>query len=80
MFWRQDPRDATVTQKGGDQWPRNGSVLKGTRHEKLANDMDWLEVSEWKQASGAPGADQWVKECTGLFMPFEQGGPLLHKN
>lgn len=37
--------------------------------------MDWLEVFEWKQ----DGSSTWEKDCTGIWMPFEQGGLLLHK-
>ena len=73
MFWRSNPDGSKGTQKGGEDWPRNGSVLTGTVHER--SDMKWLEVSEWTPA----GASTAIKGCEGLWMPFEQGGPLLHQ-
>jgi hypothetical protein len=76
MFWRADPRGSSAPQSGGGDWPRNGSILKGIVHAKLQGGMDWLEVSEWQQA----GASKPVTGCRGLFMPFEQGGLLLHEH
>eukprot|EP01115_Flamella_aegyptia_P014115 TRINITY_DN784_c0_g1_i3.p1 TRINITY_DN784_c0_g1~~TRINITY_DN784_c0_g1_i3.p1 ORF type:complete len:93 (-),score=27.73 TRINITY_DN784_c0_g1_i3:174-452(-) len=75
MFWRKDPRGVDSIQKGGNDWPRNKSLLEGHTHKNLSDDMDWLEVTRWKQA----GSEEWVEDCQNLFMPFEQGGLLLHK-
>mmetsp|Transcript_23306 Transcript_23306/g.65454 ORF Transcript_23306/g.65454 Transcript_23306/m.65454 type:complete len:91 (-) Transcript_23306:96-368(-) len=73
MFWRNHPGNVAESKSGGDDWPRNGSLLRGTVHEEFG-DMKWLSVSSWKQS----GASEWI-ESSGLWMPFEQGGPLLHK-
>jgi len=72
MFWRSNPDNADESQSGNSEWPRNGSLLTGAVHER--QDMKWLEVSQWKQA----GKDEWISKCTGIWMPFEQGGLLLH--
>jgi hypothetical protein len=75
MFWRDDPHPSKKGPKsGGDNWPRNGSLLMGNVHTDLP-DMKWLEVDAWKPA----GKSQWITQCQGLWMPFEQGGLLLHK-
>ena len=75
MFWRDDPRkDVTrVPQVGGNDWPRNGAILNGQVHQ-LPN-MKHLQVDSWKQAK----SKEWIINCQGLWMPFEQGGLLLHK-
>ena len=75
MFWRGDPRPNATKGKqvGNAQWPRNGSLLKGTVHE--LPDMKWLEVDSWKQAN----SNDWVTDCQGLWMQFDQGGLLLFK-
>ena len=72
MFWRPDPRGAKVKQSGNAEWPRNGSFLTGEEFEH--DGSRWLAVSRWVQA----GSSEQV-EAVGLFMPFEQGGLLLHK-
>ena len=93
MFWRRNPQLGNNQEKqvGGDDWPRNGAFLKGKVH-KLP-DMDWLEVEEWKQVRKLSntlqninnlsihfqvGSTKWVTGCVNLWMPFEQGGLLLH--
>ena len=75
MFWRKDPRPDQLKckQKGNKDWPRNGSILEGMVHE--LPDMKWLQVVQWKQA----GSSTWITGCEGLWMQFEQGGLLLHK-
>eukprot|EP00054_Salpingoeca_dolichothecata_P023414 m.156110 g.156110 ORF g.156110 m.156110 type:complete len:118 (-) comp24676_c0_seq5:733-1086(-) len=73
MFWRKNPDNDGEKQQGGDDWPRNGSLLTGTVHQK--SDMKWLEVSKWQPA----GTSKWIEDCKGLWMPFEQNGLLLHK-
>jgi hypothetical protein len=72
MFWRNDPRGAG-SQSGGKDWPRNGSLLRGTAFEH--DGERWLAVAAWQQV----GAGDWTEDCANLFMPFEQGGTLLHK-
>jgi len=72
MFWRNNP-DGQEKQLGGDDWPRNGSLLKGIVHTRP--DMRWLQVSAWKPAE----TNDWIHGCKGLWMPFEQGGLLLHE-
>eukprot|EP00607_Mallomonas_marina_P009828 CAMPEP_0182418778 /NCGR_PEP_ID=MMETSP1167-20130531/3158_1 /TAXON_ID=2988 /ORGANISM="Mallomonas Sp, Strain CCMP3275" /LENGTH=126 /DNA_ID=CAMNT_0024593165 /DNA_START=129 /DNA_END=509 /DNA_ORIENTATION=+ len=73
MFWRGDPRGGNTPQKGNASWPRNGSVLKGKVYDMPG--MKWLEVESWKQA----GSSTWVTDCKGIWMQFDQGGPVLHK-
>jgi len=83
MYWRSAKDfnlkyDGPIT--GGQEWPRNGSVLKGTVHDNVRglkeNGTKCIEVSEWKQS----GSEVWI-QASGLFMPFDvgRGGPLLHK-
>lgn len=75
MFWRKDPRKEVeaVEQKGNADWPKNGSLLEGVVHE--FDTKKWLCVSRWKQAKSS----SWINDCQGLWMPFDQGGTLLHK-
>ncbi|KNC77394.1 hypothetical protein SARC_10145 [Sphaeroforma arctica JP610] len=73
MFWRPNPQDSKQKQIGGDDWPRNQSRLIGTK--QTLGGQDWLEVTSWVQA----GKQQWSVGCEGLWMPFEQGGLLLHE-
>mmetsp|Transcript_2091 Transcript_2091/g.4893 ORF Transcript_2091/g.4893 Transcript_2091/m.4893 type:complete len:91 (+) Transcript_2091:79-351(+) len=74
MFWRADPRPgAEQEQRGNAEWPRNGSILEGIE-EQLGGET-WLQVTRWKQAN----KEAWVEDCAGLWMPFHQGGLLLHK-
>ena len=73
MFWRGNP--TTGAGAAGRDWPRNGSLLRGKVHKKIKGD-DWLEVSEWQQA----GTKGFVSgEGKNLWMPFSQGGTLLHE-
>lgn len=74
MFWRADPRpNASTNKKGGDDWPRNGALLKGVAHD--VGGTKYLCVDSWKQN----GSDTWITDCEGLWMLFAQGGPVLHK-
>jgi hypothetical protein len=74
MFWREDPRPGTdkKKQQGADDWPRNGSILTGTKH--TLDGVEWLEVSQWQQANSSAKV-----ASVGTWMPFQQGGLLLHK-
>eukprot|EP00053_Salpingoeca_punica_P002867 m.39924 g.39924 ORF g.39924 m.39924 type:complete len:97 (+) comp11823_c0_seq1:52-342(+) len=74
MFWRTDPRpgQTPVSQLGGADWPRNGSLLHGYVH--TLPDMKWLQVTKWRPV----GTAVWIVG-QGLWMPFEQGGLLLHE-
>mmetsp|Transcript_16743 Transcript_16743/g.28927 ORF Transcript_16743/g.28927 Transcript_16743/m.28927 type:complete len:130 (+) Transcript_16743:2101-2490(+) len=74
MFWREDPRKDVKKEKqvGADDWPRNGSILTGKTHK--VDGEDWLEVNSWKQANSETKIDS-----KGTWMPFQQGGLLLHK-
>jgi hypothetical protein len=74
MFWRPNPDNAKEKQVGGTDWPRNGAVLTGLVHSLKKDNMDWLQVTSWKQS----GSEDVVK-AEGLWMPFEQGGLLLHE-
>jgi hypothetical protein len=70
MFWRGDPRSGSRPSER--DWPRNGSLLSGIVH----SDLDFLHVFRWKQA----GSSKWSESADkGLWMPFQQGGPLLHE-
>mmetsp|Transcript_33791 Transcript_33791/g.52867 ORF Transcript_33791/g.52867 Transcript_33791/m.52867 type:complete len:91 (-) Transcript_33791:62-334(-) len=74
MFWRGHPKGDSEKKSGGDDWPRNGSLLVGQVHTEFET-MKWLQVTKWQQA----GTNSWTENCSGLWMPFEQGGLLLHK-
>eukprot|EP00047_Mylnosiga_fluctuans_P017151 m.59201 g.59201 ORF g.59201 m.59201 type:complete len:94 (-) comp6947_c0_seq2:86-367(-) len=75
MFWRADPRGSGGKQVGGDDWPRNGSFLTGVKHTLpgTKEGPEWLEVSEW-----TPAGSTTKITAHGLWMPFNQGGLLLH--
>jgi hypothetical protein len=67
MYWRGNPDNKDKgKQVGGDDWPRNGSLLRGTVHSR--SDMKWLEVTAWRPANKS----EWIEGCQGLWMPFEQ--------
>mmetsp|Transcript_26284 Transcript_26284/g.64892 ORF Transcript_26284/g.64892 Transcript_26284/m.64892 type:complete len:117 (-) Transcript_26284:430-780(-) len=70
MFWRDDPRGAKHSGTH-PPWPRNGAVLKGVQH--TVKGTEWLECVEYRQR----GSQDW-KACTGCWIPFHQGGLLLH--
>jgi hypothetical protein len=84
MFWRDAP-DAALTHRIGDggggekpSWPRNGSVLRGIVRTGVAGgpgkpDETWLEVVEYVQDRRS----KWTP-TPGCWMPFDQGGTLLH--
>ena len=78
MFWRSNPFNSEV-QEGNADWPRNGSILRGYPHGKAeiapASPPVWLQVVEWQQA----GSMHRIRPCRGLWMPFHQGGLLLHE-
>eukprot|EP00741_Cyanophora_paradoxa_P021446 tig00021352_g20703.t1 len=71
MYWRKDPKTGG-TFAGPPEWPRNGAILRGIVHETPTG--KFLQVSEYKQA----GATSFEKTPDGTFMPFDQGGLLLH--
>lgn len=51
MYWRGDPRQGKSTHSENPDWPRNGSILKGTVHQFESQPEDslmWLEVAEYK--------------------------------
>ena len=79
MFWRGAPPGLQHRAAGAGaqpDWPRNGAILTGFVHElPKAHDgnTQWLEVVEFVPAGTAkahPTPDCW--------MPFTQGGALLH--
>ncbi|DAZ97608.1 TPA: hypothetical protein N0F65_002227 [Lagenidium giganteum] len=72
MFWREDPRPQGEKVISGGNWPRNGAILIGQEHD--VGGAKYLEVTSWKQA----GSDELISDCKGLWMPFDQGGLLLH--
>ena len=76
MFWRRrGPAGAAhrlAATRGKPNWPRNGAVLRGFSHG-LGQDS-WLEVMEYS-AQGPDGPWQETPNC---WMPFYQGGLLLH--
>eukprot|EP00048_Salpingoeca_helianthica_P015332 m.226221 g.226221 ORF g.226221 m.226221 type:complete len:93 (+) comp16897_c0_seq1:105-383(+) len=76
MFWRHDPRGGENVQRGNDNWPRNGSILTGIPHTLpgTKEGPKWLEVVEWQPV----GTDKKIA-VQGLWMPFEQHGPILYK-
>lgn len=77
MFWRGNPITGKRPGKGAD-WPRNGAVLRGTKHvldKKVEGTNEWLQVDEFKQA----GKSEFVKVPENTWMQFQQGGLLLHK-
>ena len=78
MFWRANPFKPE-SQEGNEDWPRNGSILKGyprgATEGAPASPPAWLEVVEWQQA----GSKSSIRPCRGLWMPFHQGGLLLHE-
>ncbi|KAJ9435367.1 hypothetical protein DIPPA_11717 [Diplonema papillatum] len=76
MFWRH--RADRVIEGGansGDDWPRNGAVLKGFVRD-VGDKFWWLQVTDWRQSGHKK---EWHSECRGLWMPSEQGGLLLHE-
>lgn len=73
MFWRKNPveNEAKGDQIGNKDWPKNGAILYG---EKLnVKGEDWLKVSKWRQMNS-----NWINDCNEIWMPFDQGGTLLH--
>lgn len=72
MFWRGNPNTGARAPTD-DNWPRNGALLKGTRHE--VNGEPWFEVFEIKNA----GRVEFEPVPKGTWMLFDQGGTLLHK-
>ena len=78
MFWRQDPSGKSPKTSNLPAWPRNGAVLRGVVVEfafKPENCVKWLQVNQYTQA----GTSSVVDLPAGVFMPFEQGGLLLHE-
>ena len=73
MFWRGSPVDQARAPSKPD-WPRNGSALRGNIHD-LAG-VAWLEALSYKQAGASADAD-WTP-TPGCWMPFQQGGLVLH--
>jgi hypothetical protein len=78
MFWRGDPTGTIPKSSKLPDWPRNGAKLLGivrNYDRKYENTNKWLEVLAYY-----PGGKQHeeIKLPPGVFMPFEQGGVLLH--
>ena len=71
MYWRGDPHTGKSAPTN-DNWPRNGSVLKG-EGPYLVRGENWLKVAEIKQA----GSDSFKKVPEGTWMMYTQNGPLL---
>lgn len=69
-----DARTAPHVLTGGQRQrlARNGSVLVGEEHD--VDGTKYFCVSAWRQAKAAA----FTTDCQGLWMPFEQGGLLLH--
>ena len=75
MFWRGDgdaPQAHRLRSGKQPDWPRNGAILTGFVHGDNPATA-WLEVVACQQA----GAKEAVP-TPGCWMPFDQGGLLLH--
>lgn len=72
MFWRGDPTTGKSAPSNSN-WPRNGSLLKGTGPH-LVGGTAYFKVVEFQQ-SGSNGFEP-VPE--GTWMLYDQGGKLLH--
>ena len=73
MFWRGDARPevsrwGTGEQVGALDWPRNGSLLRGTVHVLPRTNVKWLHVDSWCQVppvAAATGRRDQEKEEDG---------------
>ena len=78
MHWRSAPAGLTHRLAGAQpDWPRNGAVLRGIVHELAKaeeGNTQWLEVIEY---SPTGEMDAFIP-APGCWMPFTQGGLLLH--
>jgi|EP00670_Eutreptiella_braarudii_P006020 hypothetical protein len=73
IFWRKNP--FTGNGDSGNDWPRNGALLKGVVYEK--DGEKHLKVAEIQQA----GTSGFVPVNGEKWMPFEggsNGGTWLH--
>ena len=73
MNWRGNP-STRKSPPNNDNWPRNGSILKGVKH--VVANADWLHCTEIKQS----GSSDFIKLPEGYWMPFEYSGPLLRED
>jgi hypothetical protein len=73
MYWRGDPFTGAAAPNNSN-WPKNGAILKGTGPHS-AKGEDHFKVSEFQQA----GTVGFVAVPEGTWMPYNQGGLLLHK-
>lgn len=66
MFWRADPTGATKLASNND-WPRDGSMVRGVTVAAAKDGAPWLLVSHVRQA----GQQEWVRAPAGAALPFE---------
>ena len=72
MFWRGDPF-SNASAPTNDNWPRNGALLRGFGPFPTPKG-NFFKVTSFQQA----GTSGFQPVPEGTWMPYEQGGLLLH--